>query len=274
MNAKQREQYWVKTERLRRQLDKKYSSLFEEAIKKDLDVFAKSVRENGPKAAVSMLGAYAWNVSMMNIMEKLYKEAGVIFANASYRVVGIESRKAANPFGFNSDWLKDIVSYMIQYGLMLVSFMTQTTKRKLADIVNLAILEGKSTDEIIEIILQEGGYSRMRAMRIARTEVMRASNYAAYIGVQKHDFEVDKIWISARDSRTRRIPKDFFDHYELDGQIVAYHEPFIGKTRIGGTVLAELPGDPTTPVGFTVNCRCTLGFIPKRDGNGALVMKN
>lgn len=274
MNAKQREQYWIKVERLRRQLDKKYSSLFEVAIRKDLEKFATDVRAMGPSAAVSMLGAYAWNTSMMNIMEQLYREAGVVFANASYRAVGIESRKAANPFGFNSDWVKDIVSYLVQYGLTLASFMTQTTKKKLADIVNEAVAEGKSTEEIVDIILAEGGYSRMRAMRIARTEVMRSSNYAAYIGAQKHAFEVDKIWISARDSRTRRIPRDFFDHYEMDGQIVPFREPFIGNTRIGGVVAAIIPGDPTAPVGFTVNCRCTVGFIPKRDGNGRLVMKN
>jgi uncharacterized protein with gpF-like domain len=274
MNARQREQYWIKVERLRRQLDNKYSSLFNEAVRKDLEKFARDVREIGPQAAVSGLGAYAWNTSMMNIMEKLYKEAGVVFANASYRAVGIESRKASNPFGFNTDWMKDIVSYLVQYGLTLVSYMTQTTKKKLAEIVNVAIAEGKTTQEIVDIIMEEGGYSMMRATRIARTEVMRSSNYAAYIGAQKHAFEVDKVWISARDSRTRRIPRDFFDHYEMDGQQVGFDEPFVGSTRVGGVVTAAIPGDPKAPVGFTVNCRCTVGFIPKRDANGALIMKN
>lgn len=272
MNAKQRKEYWVKVERLRRQLDDKYSSLFNGAIKKDLEQIARDVEELGPNAALSKMGSYAWNDDMMKIMEKLYRESAVLFGNASFRATRIMSQKAADPFGLNSELVNSVIEFLVFYGFTLIAQMTQTTKAKLQDIISKAVSDGKSNKEIVEMIMV-GGYSEMRAMRIARTEVMRASNYAAMVGVMQHGFEVDKVWISRKDLRTRRIPKDNYDHFDMDGKVVAYNEPFISLGKKGDTVVADYPGDPNAPAGFTVNCRCTVGFVPRRDSNGRLIMK-
>jgi len=132
-----------------------------------------------------------------------------------------------------------------------------------------------SIEEIVRLLKSDEqlNYSAFRARRIARTEVMRASNIGAMKGAEAHDFEVDKQWISARDSRTRRIPKDTYDHVALDGVIVGYDEPFESVGKEGQQVSAMQPGDITTPAGFTINCRCAIGFIPKRDSDGRLVLK-
>lgn len=274
MNAKQQKEYWTKVERLRKQLDDKYSSLFNAAIRKDLKVFADDLKSHGVKGALSMMGSYAWNDEMMNIMNKLYKECAILFGNSVYRAVGIMSQKASAS-SFNSDWIDEMMSFLIQYGFYLVSNITQTTKAKLQDIVAKAQADGLSTDEIVKLIMDErtAGYSQMRATRIVRTEVMRASNYASMISVQKHNFEVDKIWISSHDSRTRRIPKNYYDHYNMDGQKVRWAEDFTSTGLKGDLVLAGFPGDPTTPPGFSINCRCTVGFEARRDANGKLILK-
>ena len=273
MNAKQRREYWIKVERLRLQLDNKYSSLFEGEIRKDLRLFARDVEKFGPQAARSLMGAYAWSEGMMKIMEALYKEAAVIFGNASFRVLRIDSQKAANPFGLNDDWIINVINFLSLYGFTLVAEMTNTTKMRLNDIVSQAIDEGKTNKEIADIIMEEGGYSAMRAKRITRTEVMRASNYATMQGALSHRFEVDKVWISRKDSRTRRIPRNSYDHIDLDGKQVGYSEPFISLGKKGDTVTAQFPGDPRTPAGFTINCRCTIGFVPRRDEFGNLILK-
>jgi len=274
MNAKQQREYWTKVERLRRQLDVKYSALFNEAIKKELTQFVNDINKAGLQGALSLMGAYAWNESMMTIMNKLYKESAVIFGNAVYRAVGVMGQKS-DTFGFNSEWVKEVLNFLVQYGFTLVSNMTQTTKAKLQEIVAKGIQEGKSIDQITKDILSDEttGYSMMRAKRIARTEVMRASNYAAMIGADKHPFEVDKVWISARDKRTRRIPKDMYDHYDMNGQKVGWADDFTSTGKKGDLVVAGFPGDPTTPAGFSINCRCTVGFEPKRDANGKLIRK-
>jgi uncharacterized protein with gpF-like domain len=274
MNAKQQREYWTKVERLRRQLDVKYTALFNEAIKKELTQFVNDINKAGVQGALSLMGAYAWNESMMTIMNKLYKESAVIFGNAVYRAVGVMGQKS-DTFGFNSEWVKEVLNFLVQYGFTLVSNMTQTTKAKLQEIVAKGIQEGKSIDQITKDILSDEttGYSMMRAKRIARTEVMRASNYAAMIGADKHPFEVDKVWISARDKRTRRIPKNQYDHYDMNGQKVGWADDFTSTGKKGDLVLAGFPGDPTTPAGFSINCRCTVGFEPKRDANGKLIRK-
>ena len=275
MNAKQREQYWLKVERLRNQLDAKYIALFANAIDKDMKRFIVMLKKNGPEATRSMMGTYVWNEEMFTIMQQLYKETAILFGNASYRAVGIMSRKASNPFGLNLDWINEMLAFLTKFGLQLVANMTNTTKVKIDTIISLGIAQGLSSDEIAQMIMEdeELGYAKMRATRIARTEVMRASNYAAFVGASKHDFLVDKIWIATRDSRTRRIPKDYYDHWDMDGQIVAFNENFTSRDKLGRPVIAEIPGDPKSPKGFTINCRCTVGFIPKRDANGRLILK-
>lgn len=273
MNAQERKEYWVKVERLRKQLDEKYSSLFKAAILKDLKQFADDIRSNGPQGALSLMGSYVWNDEIMTIMGKLYREAAVIFGNASFRAVRNMSQKAANPFGLNDEWVSEIIKYLSQYGFSLVADMTQTTKEKLRRLVQAAIEEGMTNEEIANMIMRENGYAKFRANRIARTEVMRATNYATMKGAESHNFEVDKVWIASRDRRTRRIPKNAYDHYHMDGQQVGYDEPFLSQDINGRIIAANFPGDATTPAGFTINCRCTIGFIPRMDEEGRLIPK-
>jgi len=274
MNATEQREYWLKVERLRYQLDVKYSSLFNGAIRKDLKQFASDLKEYGASGALSRMGSYAWSEDMMNIMNKLYKEATIIFANAVYRAIAVNNKKS-NQYGFNTEWVDEAIKFLVQYGFLLVSNMTQTTKAKLQDILAQGSNEGKSVDEIVKDILadNENGYSAMRARRIVRTEVMRASNYASMLAADKHDFEVDKIWIARIDSRTRRIPADMYDHVNLNGQKVGWDEYFTSTGKKGDLVFAGFPGDPTTPPGFSINCRCTVGFEGRRDSNGKLIRK-
>tara|TARA_R110000868_G_scaffold127126_2_gene334565 strand:+ start:603 stop:1355 length:753 start_codon:yes stop_codon:yes gene_type:complete len=244
-------------------------------IKKELTKFVNDIEQSGLQGALSLMGSYAWSENMMTIMNKLYKESAILFGNAVYRAVGVMGQKS-DTFGFNSDWVKEVIDFLIQYGFTLVSNITQTTKAKLQEIVAKGIAEGKSMDEITRDIMSDEttGYSMMRAKRIARTEVMRSSNYASMIGADKHPFEVDKIWISARDKRTRRIPKDNYDHFNMNGQKVGWADDFTSTGKKGDLVLAGFPGDPTTPAGFSINCRCTVGFEARRDANGKLIKKN
>jgi hypothetical protein len=275
MNATQRGTYWLKVERLRRSLDKKYSSLFYDILKSELEQFARDVKRNGPEAAMSGLGAVLWDDKIMPVMRKMYREVAVIFGNATYRAISVDSKKAANPFGLNDDFLENITSYLIEWGFYLAAIMTKTTKDRLIALVTKAIADGLSIDDIVALILSEGQFAfmRYRATMIARTEVMRASNYSSLIGAERHPFFVDKIWVARRDARTRRIPKDLYDHWDMDGQTVEYNQYFTSTDKVGRPIVVEAPGDPTAPKGFTINCRCAVGFIPRRDANGQLIMK-
>jgi hypothetical protein len=275
MNAKQREQYWRKFQLIRNDIEKKYINSIQKSIFAQFEGFAKDIEKIGVDASISKLGLNLWEKDLIKVFEAMYKESVVTFGNAVYRALKIEAKQKAETFGFNAQWTKEILDFLMVKGFTLVSGITQTTKKRLIDIANAGVQEGLSVDDIVKLVLddKELEYSNMRARRIVRTEVMRGSNIGAMKGAEAHGFQVDKQWISARDSRTRRIPDDEFDHVELDGVIVPFDEPFTSNGKKGEAVVAMQPGDISAPAGFTINCRCTVGFIPKRDANGRLVMK-
>jgi hypothetical protein len=59
----------------------------------------------------------------------------------------------------------------------------------------------------------------------------------------------------------------------MDGQTVEYNQYFTSTDKVGRPIVVEAPGDPTAPKGFTINCRCAVAFIPRRDADGQLIMK-
>lgn len=275
MNSKQRETYWLKVERLRRGIETKYFKEISVSITKQFKKFASDVNKYGVDGARSRLGLELWSDELVKIFERMYKETVITFGNATYRVLKIEANQKADTFGFNREWTKAVMEFLLNQGFTLVSDITKTTKDKLLSIVDKGVTEGLSVDEIVKIILSDEqlSYSAFRARRIVRTEVMRASNIGAMEGAKAHQFQVDKQWISARDIRTRRIPRNEFDHLALDGVVVDFDETFNSVGKEGQQVEAMQPGDITQPAGFTINCRCAVGFIPKRDANGRLVFK-
>lgn len=275
MNAKQRREYFRKIERLRAQLDKKYFTKVQKSILDQFKRFAKDVEVYGVDGAKVRLGLDLWDKEMVSIFEEMYKEAVILFGNSVYRSLKIEANQKSETFGFNRQWTNDVLAFLAEKGFVLVADITSTTKDKLLKIVNDGITEGLGIDAIVKIILSDEQiqYAAFRARRIVRTEVMRASNMGLIEGAKAHRFQMDKMWISATDSRTRRIPQDEFDHLELDGVVVDQDEPFTSKSKAGKSFEVVAPGDISAPAGFTINCRCTIGFIPKRDLNGRLIFK-
>lgn len=274
MNAKQRKEYWMKTERLRAGLDKKYFEQVQKSVWDTFKRFARDIEVIGVDAARSRLGLDLWDKEMLKIFEAMYKESVLLFGNSVYRALRIEAQKAET-FGFNREWTDAVLEFLLKQGFVLVADITSTTKKKLNDIVTKGIEEGLGVDQIVKLILSDENlaYSAMRARRIVRTEVMRSSNIGAMKGAEAHGFYVDKIWISARDKRTRRIPEDEFDHVKMDGQTQHFEDPFTSTGKKGEPVVAMQPGDITSPAGFTINCRCTVGFEGRRDANGRLLRK-
>lgn len=240
----------------------------------ELRKLTDDLRKYGPQGTLSMMGAYTWDKKIMDAMTEMYREIAVKFGNASFRAVRMVTQKAADPFGLNDTWVREVLRFLGLYGLELAVDMTETTKSRMIDIIQRGMMMGWSVDRMADEMMTEGDrYSEIRARRIARTEVMRASNYATMKGAEEVGFEMDKMWIATRDSRTRRFPRQNFDHWDMDGKQVPMNAPFESADKFGRPLLANFPGDPQAPAGFTINCRCTIGFIPKRDQFGRLIPK-
>ena len=179
------------------------------------------------------------------MMTDIYYTVGLPFAKAVYGSL----QKAE----FTDDvFRREVVGAVETDGLIMVSDMTATTKKEINHILSAAFEEGQSiqaTAATIESHIRH--MSNVRATMIARTETIRASNFGALKGAEFTELKLNKEWISTFDDRTRE------DHLEADGQIVGRDDLF----SVGGDKLpypAAVNGQP----GNTINCRCTLAFIP------------
>lgn len=159
--------------------------------------------------------------------------------------------------------------YMNQYGLLKSKFISDTFKQSIIKLLSQRLENGLTIEQAareVRKIVDNPAFNRAQALRIVRTETTSAANFAASQASSVSGFLMQKIWISTRDARTRRPPRDSYDHFHADGQKVPEKEPF----NISGEALMY-PGDPVGSAGNIINCRCSMAVIPVRDPGGNLV---
>jgi hypothetical protein len=94
-------------------------------------------------------------------------------------------------------------------------------------------------------------------------------NTGAMLSAATSRVVMDKVWISAQDNRTRRLPRDNYDHLHMKGKQVPYDGVFIVPST-QSIDLMSYPGDSAGSAGNVIQCRCTVAFVPKRDASGNL----
>lgn len=154
-----------------------------------------------------------------------------------------------------SIWFKKMIEYVDSECGSIIQDVTKATYNGIVSntqkAIRLAAENGWGAEKTSrEIMKLQGNMDRYRAMRIARTEVVRASNKGISIGADNIIIPVVKVWIAADDERTRQ------GHGNV--QPVERNEPF----KVNGEDLMY-PGDPAGSAGNTIQCRCTYGHEPK-----------
>ena len=195
-----------------------------------------------------------------NAYRNIYRQTGLEFAQFNYDQLA-KSKKMQKK-DYNDDvrvsvWLAKLMEYVDTDCGELIQ---ETTRALFAGIqgnaqkaIKLAAQEGWGAERTAkEIIKLQGRMDKFRAMRIARTEVMRASNEGAMEGVADFDIQLKKVWIATSDGRERDthaamdgVSVDMNDMFEVDGEQMKY------------------PGDPNASAENTINCRCAVAFEPK-----------
>lgn len=163
-----------------------------------------------------------------------------------------------------------IVNNFFSYYFMSksVTQITDTTRNFMNKVIQDGISQGLGEDEIVRN-LRNSEITDVRARLITRTETNRAMNTGAMLAAATSNFYMDKIWISAQDNRTRRLPRDQYDHLHMNGKVVPYDGVFVVPST--ETIdLMQYPGDGAGSAGNVCNCRCTVAFIPKRNAAGEL----
>ena len=250
MNEVNRSEYWNKWQRFQQKYENIYEKKFAIAIKIQLNAFLKS----GDVMAIPSYPIY-------EVMIKLYQNVGPSWAKVSSKMV-----KAGGQMGF-SERIIELMRLYFQTDLLNdAELMTRYSREIISNVLSKGSREGWSYNKIVDELVKHPEFSRMRAMRIARTETVTAANAAAMIQAQNSSIKLDKIWISMKDRRTRH------SHESVTKEPIAMNEGF----QVGSAIMMQ-PGVRTQPSGLPVpaseivNCRCTVAFIPRRNQYGRLV---
>jgi SPP1 gp7 family putative phage head morphogenesis protein len=136
-----------------------------------------------------------------------------------------------------------------------IANVDEATYARIADTLADGEAKGETMPQLSDRVRAVFETSKMRAMRIARTEVTAGANSAQMLAAQ-HNGAITKTWLSIRDPRTRE------EHRLMDHKTIKIDDHFSVPLIEGGVPVAivpmEYPGDPAAPPSLTVNCRCTM----------------
>ena len=120
-------------------------------------------------------------------------------------------------------------------------------KQAIRSTLTQALMQGWSIPKTAEKIKANLEDNANNAVRIARTEILRANSIARYDSMQhavSMGLITKKTWDATKDTRTRE------SHATIDGETVVFNEPFSNGLLF--------PRDPAGPPEEVINCRCEL----------------
>lgn len=254
-------------------LNRRFETIFLPKVKRTLDNRVKQViqvlKDSGVHSAIKFIHDDLAHTELTKVIQQLYVTVGVKHAQIEER--RLRQEVARKGIGFNETWTKWILNYLRQYLIQKITFdVSATTRAYLLNILNESIIEGWGLDTTVSK-LEDQPYTKIQAARIVRTEINRASNVGFRAQADSFDYELQKMWISIHDNRTRgNKPSDHANHIALDGTLIDLEQDYVD--RANGDHLQQ-PGDPNASAASTINCRCRIVTKAKRDQDGNLIPK-
>lgn len=220
----------------------KMNKLFKSEGKK----VAQLIREGKEKQALSYIDKNkpAWEISLIAIWKSIVEEVGTETFDKlkSFHDFEIKAPDAFNP------WEETIRKYIEATVADKVTNVSDTTKSKIKKIIDEHREQDADLDTIAKAINDEyTEFARYRAYRIARTEVVGASNYASIKSAEASGVVDRKEWVTSRDDRVRER------HEKMHGDLVDLDKPFSNGLMFPGDYSANRPAE-------TIQCRCTIAY--------------
>ena len=243
---------------------KQYSPKFKKELQNQVNTYCRTldyskISDKAIKKTIQELHL-AMGVKMAQISSKVVKRS----VKGHYEALEVKSAET-DLFAYT------ILQYLQTQGLdQLASDITDTTKEQIRRYLIQSAEQNLTLPESI-VLLRGAGITDYRAELIARTETGRAANIGSMVGATSTGLVTVKEWIAAKDNRTRRIPRDQFDHLNMDGTKIPMDATFKLQNKKGGFDLMLHPCDSSGSAGDVCNCRCTLGYEAQRDKNGKLL---
>ena len=180
------------------------------------------------------------------ILQNLFRIQYTVIANAFKNYA---SDRMQNVKDFDSDFDRKLNLYIEENVGTLVTDINETTRRRIASIINDSYNSGVSEVETGNLLRNTIlGFGVARANLIARTETHRTASWANETVAENMNIAgTVKEWIAIQDARTR------VTHSIASGQQIPLEQNFV----VGGDRL-KYPGDPKGSPAETINCRCSV----------------
>jgi hypothetical protein len=158
---------------------------------------------------------------------------------------------------FVSTWLEFIKNWVIQNLGQLIFDVTDTSQKKVNEIVAKGIEDGLTPRQIEELLVEQIPDIK-RARAIARTEATRAYNEGKKRSAQdwanQTGTQLWKLWIHGGAKEPR------IQHIQAQNKPVRFDQPFVFFTN-GVQVLMDKPGDLNGGAAQTINCSCVVVYV-------------
>ena len=254
-----------------------YRKLYANALKQYSPKFKKELQNQVNTYCRTQNYASISDKAIKKTIYKLHLAMGTKMAQISESAVKRSVKGVYVPMEFKSQktdaFQYAIIQVLQNDGLdQLAADITDTTKEQIRRFLVESAQKNYTLPETIAL-LRTSGITDYRAELIARTETGRAANIGSMVGATSTGLVTIKEWISTRDNRTRREPRNHTDHLSMDGVKLPMEKQFqVPNNQVGlGYELMDHPCDSKASAANVCNCRCTLGYEAVRGSNGKLL---
>ncbi len=155
-------------------------------------------------------------------------------------------------FALDEEWRRVIDEFLGEEGALRVALINATTTRTIQAVLAEGVAERWGPIETARQLRKRwDGLSRMRAERIARTEMLGAMNRGSLLGArstrERFGVEMEKVWQWSGIARET--------HQAVSGQAVALDGLFL----VDGESMAH-PGDQAASAKNVIHCGCTMYY--------------
>ena len=248
---------WEKIESIRKKYYGKYARKFKRALKNQVKPVFEYIDQYGPQGLEFNLDKIIQEDEIKEMYIDMYKDIGLRFRQEAHKNFAKKDLQ-------DTLWETEIENYVRNYSFEKITWISNTTRdiilNKYKSILQKTIDEGQSITSLKKQIINDlkkefNKTADWRALRIAHTEVMTASNTATHMAENEITIPVRKIWITAVYGVART--KERHTLMGLEDQKPMKGQPF----NVDG-VMMQYPGDPNGGAENVINCRCALAYEP------------
>ena len=246
---------WRAIQRRRDSYEGKFASLFRITLNRQFRELADRINEQNYNSRL-LLDTIKPDV-IAKRYEQLYTLVGGDFAREQYnRLKGFDPDLLTKEEDTWYNYLRHYVKNRLWKRIEAVNQTSiNTAGRIINGVLEQSVTEGlgayETATRIKKGLIEEGiKYNQWRALRIARTEIMTASNMGSFEGAKSSGEALEKFWIATYDSRTRDT------HMVIEAQ----NPKMMNETFQVGAYQMQHPGDPAGGAEEVINCRCALSY--------------